>query len=231
MGRLTIVFLISLLCSMLGTAKSTMPILEPAAVTDMQQTIFPSGGLLEIKDSLGDVEIVGWDSPEIEVVVTKSTHKRYSPEEMEKVAAELDRIVIATEQVANDHFLIRTEFPSRNHSRLARVKGNVHLAYRIHVPRQTRLVVHQESGGLKIHDVTASMQLSNRTGDIEVNLPDNERYAIDARVRVGGVTSDWCSESEPSDDGVEPHQLLLRVGVGDITVRKFPVVTDTLVDD
>ena len=79
---------------------------------------------------------------------------------------------------------------------------------------------------------TANMLLSNRFGGIEVSLPENERYAIDAKARIGAVNSEWCPSmlDQFADDGAAPHQLQLRVGVGEIIVHKTPVSVETLVD-
>ncbi len=228
MGRFATVFLLTIAAAATLLARSNAGV-EPAAVIDMQQTIFPAGGLLELTDSLGEVEIVGWDQPQIEVMVTKSTDKRYAPEQMDKATEDLDRILVSTQHLTDHHVVIRTEFPGRGILRMLGGKSKVHLVYRIHVPRQTRLLVKQQMGELKIHDVTASMILSNRVGDIEVTLPATEKYSIDAKVRVGDVNSEWCPNEELTNDGIAPHHVQLRVDVGDITVRKSAVESDSLV--
>jgi hypothetical protein len=225
---LATVFLLTLTLATTSLARMN-PVLEPAAVIDMQQTIFPSGGLLEIKDSLGAVEIAGWDRPQIEVMVTKSTDRKYAPEEIEKANEDLDRIVVTTRHLTDQHVVIRTEFPGHSVLRLLGGRSKVHLTYVIHVPRQTRLMVKQQMGELKIHEVSASMILSNRIGDIEVTLPATEKYSIDAKARVGGVNSELCEEHVSKDDGIAPHRLQLRVDVGDITVRQASVASDSLV--
>jgi hypothetical protein len=234
MVRIASVCLLTMVAaSILSARTSVVGNLEPAEVVDMQQTIFNSGGLLEITDSFGDVEIVGWDQPEIEVVVTKSTQKRYGPGELDRAIEALEQIRVTTEQQSSDHVLIRTAFPSRSAMRPLHGKSNVRLVYTIHVPRQTRLLVKHDTGELKVHDVTASMLLTNRLGDIVLSLPENERYAIDAKARVGGVNSEWCPTMNDrfNEDGAAPHQLQLRVGVGEIIVHKTPVSVETLVDD
>lgn len=229
MERLRTVCLLTTITVGLLSAR-TNPLMEPAEVVDTQQAILPSGGLLELKDSVGDVEIVGWDQPEMEVVVTKTSQRRYAPEEMDRAVAALDLVVISTEQLANDHVVIRTGFPSRAAMRPLHGKSNVHLSYRINVPRQTRLVVTQETGELKVHNVTASMMLRNRIGDIQLDLPDDQDYAVDAKARIGEVSSEWCCQLESAGGSVAPHRLQLRVGIGDITVRKSRTPVEVLVD-
>jgi hypothetical protein len=208
----------------------TNPVMEPAEVIDTQQAIFNSGGLLEMKDSFGEVEIIGWDQPQIEVVVTKTTQKRYPLDEIDRGIAELDRVAVTTETVSDDHIVIRTGVASRGGVlRPVKGKSNVHLVYQVHVPRMTRLIVAHDAGEVKVHDVTANMVVMNRAGDIEISLPENERYAIDAKARIGGINSEWCTEShgvnDVADDGAEAHHVHLRVGVGDITLRKSHLET------
>ncbi len=234
MVRIATVCLLTIVASGILSAR-TSPFIgspEQAEVVDMQQTIFNSGGLLEITDSFGDVEIVGWDQPEIEVVVTKSSQKRYAAADLDRATAALDLIRVTAEQQSTGHLLIRTAFPSRAALRPVNGKSNVRLTYTIHVPRQTRLLVKHDMGELKVHDVTANMLLSNRMGDIVLSLPENERYDIDARAKNGGVNSEWCPDHTDrlTGDGVTPHQLQLRVGVGEIIVHKTPVSVETLVD-
>jgi hypothetical protein len=231
MGHIATVSLLTMFGVSLLSARPPHGNLEPAEVVDTQQQIFNSGGLLEITDSYGDMDIVGWDQPEIEIVVTKSTNRRYSPAELDRAIAALDRIVITAEERTVDHLLIRTAFPSRTAMRPVHGKSHVHLSYTIRVPRQTRLLVKHDMGELRVHDVTASMLLSNRVGDIIVSLPENERYTIDAKAKIGGVNSEWPPPEELADDGAAPHQLQLRVGVGAITVKKSPAPVETPVDD
>jgi hypothetical protein len=227
MGRIMGVFLLAVATGSGILARHTPILMEPAEAIDMQQSLFASGGTLELKDSMGDVEIVGWDQPQVEVTVRKSTDRRYAPEDMEKALVQLERIVVRTDQVADDHLVIRTEFPSWNlFSRLLGAKPNVHLSYTIRVPKQTRLIIRHNVGEVRVHDVAANMDVTARVGDIDVNLPDGERYTIDAKARIGGVSSDWCSAAHRySADGellpeVIAHRVTLRVGIGDITVRK-----------
>jgi hypothetical protein len=64
---------------------------------------------------------------------------------------------------------------------LPQTKRGVITEYMIHVPRTSRLTVHQDNGSVWVSDVT---------GDMIVVLPDPGPYAIDARTRLCSVTSD-----------------------------------------
>jgi UDP-N-acetyl-D-mannosaminuronate dehydrogenase len=83
-------------------------------VVDMQQTLINSGGTLEVKESHGNVNIIGWEQPQIEVTVTKSTSRRFTREDIDQAIAELDRIVVTTDHVSDNHVVIRTQLPSPN---------------------------------------------------------------------------------------------------------------------
>lgn len=191
-----------------------------AEVIDTEQTIFSSGGTIEIAGSFGALEIVGWERPEIELVVTKTARHKYTPEDLDRAVDALDRITVNAETRGGNRLVIRTVFPSRSVLRPIKGKSNVHLTYTIRVPRQTSLIVNHEGGEVNVQDVAGSMQLSNRLGQIEVSLPEDERYSIDAKAKIGAVNSDWFPSISACDDGsLAPHQLHLRVGIGEITVR------------
>ncbi len=227
MRRFTTAILLAFLSATLAFARHSPILMEPAETIDMQQALFSSGGILEMKDSMGDVEVTGWEQPQIEVTVTKSTSRRYAPEEMEKGLAQLERIVVTTDQVTDNHIVIRTECPPSNlFARALSSRPDIHLSYRIKVPRQTRLIIRHDVGEVRVHDMAANMEVSTRVGDIDVKLPDDQRYTVDAKARVGDVDSDWCPAAQRYSmdgdmmDGTLAHHVTLRVGVGDIVVRK-----------
>lgn len=209
MARFSGLLCAAFLCGATLFARNSI-ILEPAELVDTQQTIFHSGGTLELKDSLGEVNIVGWDQPQMELTVTKSTHRRYAPEDMEKALTELDKIVVSMETAGN-HVVVRTEFPAHT-----RVKAN--LQYTIHVPRQTRIIVRHQAGEVKVHDVAANMEVLAHSGGIQLELPELEQFVIDAQTRQGEVVSDW---SLPAAAGLaSPYRVTLRMDSGDISIHR-----------
>jgi hypothetical protein len=181
--------------------------IEPAEAIDTEQTIFASGGIVELKESTGQVQIEGWDQSEVQVVVRKFG--------VERAAGELDRIVVTSERLSSNHMVITTRQPLRHRS-------DVRLIYQIKVPRQTRLVIEHDRGDVQVRNVTANMRVSNRIGRIDLSLPQNELYAIDAKTHTGQVASEWDNQDGCPGDMLEPVKLMLRVGTGNITLRRGP---------
>lgn len=218
MGRLLSVLCLTLTVACTGWARHS-PILETAELVDTQQTIFSSGGTLELQGSYGDVKIIGWDQPQIEVRVTKSTQRRYAPLDKERALDELDKIVVSAEPVKANHLVVKTEFPANGvFGPPSRAKTKVNLQYVIRVPRTTRIIVRHDAGEVRVHDVTANMDVAARSGRIRLDLPEDQDFVIDAQAREGDITSEWCSNKRNS--WRTAHRVTLRLGVGDICITK-----------
>ena len=143
-----------------GIVARHLPVLEPAAVVDMQQTLIDSGGILEIQQSAGNVNIIGWEQPQIELTVTKSTSRRFAREDIDQAIAELDRIVVTTDHVGDNHVVIRTKLPSRSaYICTPRGRSKVKLQYTIKVPKQTKVIVRQETGQVSVKNITANVEV------------------------------------------------------------------------
>ena len=73
--------------------------------------------------------------------------------------------------------------------------------YTVHVPRDSRLVVHQDNGYVWVSDVTGDIEVDSHTGDMIVMLPDPGPYSIDARTRLGSVSSDFTGQGAQAIPG------------------------------
>jgi hypothetical protein len=101
----------------------------------------------------------------------------------------------------------------------------------VHVPRDSKLLIHHDNGYVWVGDVTGEIEIHSHTGDMIVMLGDPARYAIDAITRFGSVTSDFAGRHptkflvgthfihSPEDPG---PKVLLRMGRGSITIKKRP---------
>ena len=202
---------------------------EKATLSSTQTLSFEPAGVIQLEQSFGDVEIEGWDRPEVEITTIRSTQKTYTEEERAEAEKDLDQIAITAIKQGEDHLKITTEFPSRNAKRPLRGKTNADLKYVIKAPAHAKLVVHHDIGQVKVVNFTSDIEVTNRIGEIGLRLPDPAAYAVDARVRIGDVSSDvGCSEGQNligqqlrSDSAGTHPQLYLRVGIGDITIRKI----------
>jgi hypothetical protein len=215
---------------------------ERARTVDTEQMIFSSGGTIELRDSFGAVEIEGWDQPEIEFTVVKASKRGYTAGEMDRAVQELDRLVISTERLGENHLLITTDFGPRSAlNRQLRGRNNLDIRYKIKAPRQCRLLIKHDGGPVNVQNVAGHMDITARVGDIAVTVPEDERIVVDAKSRSGEVTSDWGeilhsemhSPKRLDDPDLNAYRLYLRVGIGDISVKKIKrprQLTEEIVD-
>jgi hypothetical protein len=204
--------------------------IEQVQVTHTEHMDFPSGGVLHLKKSTGDLTVEGCDRPDIEITTIKST-KSYHPRDRAAAAKELDRIRLVPER-HGDELTITTEFPK--HEMLLRPFLGVsafEMQYRIKVPRNARLIIDHDSGNVSIDDVTGDVHAKSGFGQIILHLPQDGNYAFDAKCDFGAVDSDFpgpeherlvgghgfISEAPPAG----AQKMYARMGVGDITILKI----------
>jgi Toastrack DUF4097 len=213
MRRTTSVITITLIASLAAWASISQR--QRAEIVDNEQMLFSPGGTIEIYDSSGNVTVDGWDRPEVDLVITKASSRTYSQEELPAALDKLEHIVIKTRRVANNRLVITTSMSAVSRC----TRAGTELTYHIHAPRETRLVIKHNVGDINVHNIAAGMDITARIGDIALRLPEKENFLVDAKARVGSVCSEWPGAllSKPAPT---PVQLRLRVGIGEITVRK-----------
>jgi len=220
--------LLALLCSCLlladGAAKPKVQ------ATNTERMDFPTGGLLRLKNSAGEVQIQGWDSPQIEITTIKSTQDFYAPDEQSKGAALLDQVKVVTER-QNQEIVVTTTFPRYKWRSL---NPGIHLAvdllYLIKVPSNARLDIAHGEGDVHVAEVTGDIHATVRAGTITLSLAPEAHYDIDARSRVGSVFSDfpgnertrlWFFNHQFAEHpSGAAEKLYLRIGFGDIVLLK-----------
>jgi hypothetical protein len=197
---------------------------KPAAeITATKRVAFAAGGSIRVEDSYGDLTIEGWDQPEVEVIAIKSMPYDYKRKHPEEAARHLDAVRIDAELKSDRELVISTTRPNRD---------SVNVEYRIHIPRNSNLVIHQGKGSVFVNDVSGSIEATCRRGDIMLALRDSEKYSIDAKTKFGVVTSDlegdpflrryrlgerYLTPSEPT-----AHRIHLQVGFGGIAIKALP---------
>ena len=67
--------------------------------------------------------------------------------------------------------------------------------YQIHVPRDSKLVIHSVSNYILVSHVSGEIEATCSRGDIVVMLPDAGPYSIDAKSKFGNVLSDFEGRS------------------------------------
>jgi hypothetical protein len=202
------------------------------------------GGTIRVDNSYGYLTVEGWDEPEVEVTVTKSTDRFYDPKQRDEVAPRFERIRVIAERQSDKESAISTTLPARHglpYSILPsrqivftmpkKTALGVTLDYTLHVPRDSRLIVHHDHGYVWVSDVTGDIEVNSHTGDMVVVLPDPGPYAIDARTRLGSVSSDLAGEGHKQflvgtqfvrACEAPSRKIYLRMGRGNITIKNGP---------
>jgi len=144
---------------------------------------FASGGTVKIVGSHGDLNIEGWDRPEVELTVTRSAH---DPKK------KLDEIGVKAARTSPSEISITTSFPRRTLRRLNRGKSGLLLEYRIRVPRESHLMIQQDLGMVMVIGVTGKVEARNCIGDIVVLAPPAKEPS-DLHVKLGSVSVEETS--------------------------------------
>jgi hypothetical protein len=216
-----------------GEAQAQTVAKQRAEVTTTERLEFGSRGTIQILDSFGEVSVEGWDKPEVELTVIKKTQKQYEPKKLAKGLKELERVKVEMAQVSESSLLvIKTTFPSRTPTRLMKGKTNTNLEYAIRVPRHSSLMIKHDIGEVGVTNVDGDIEATNRIGEIHVRAPGENQYAVDARVKIGDVSSEFGNANysrqkllgAKMESNLPPNtrRLYLRVGIGDIQVSKMP---------
>ena len=217
----------------------SLPLLAKAPLHGVQVTTtdhaeLAPGGTVRISAAYGQLDVEGWDRPEVEVTVTRSVWRRDTPQGRKQATELLNHVVVKTERKAAGEVAITTVLPSRNLiTRPLRSRTDVSLQYTIKAPRDAHLVIHHDSGDIRLEGVTGAIEATLHAGDIELRLPEANAYAIDAKCRIGGVYSDFTGDHRVKyavgeQFGHEaassaPHAFL-RVDAGGIQILKIPAI-------
>ena len=212
--------------------------------TSTERVPFLPGGTIGVNGSYGYLTVEGWDEAEVEITVTKSTNRFYQPERKEKAEQGFEQVRVVTERRSDKELAISTMLPARHGfpasilpSRRLIVtmpktsQRGVTLEYTVHLPRDSRVVIHQDNGYVWVSDVRGDIEVDSHTGDMIVMLPDPGPYSIDARTGMGSVSSDLMGQGHKRflvgshfvHAGQAPsRRIFLSMGRGSITVKSGP---------
>jgi hypothetical protein len=193
---------------------------------------FPSGGLLTLKNSNGELSVEGWDRPDVEITTIKSTKAVYAAQDRERVSRELDKVQVSVEH-QGEGLVIATDF--RRRRGLPPVSlwpaGDLDLEYHIKAPRNAKLAVDHGAGEVYVENLASDIHVTVKNGGITLLLAQEGGYNIDAKSHLGGVTSDfpgserrrmWLLGHQFEQRTTAAPTLFLRAGLGDITILKLP---------
>jgi len=187
-------------------------------------------GAIRLENSFGEVDIDGWDRPEVEVIVVRSTERLYDAKTRTEGQRRLDSVQITSRQDGND-VVISTAYPVRSgftHP-LSR-RSDVEIRYRIKAPRDSKLIIDHHNGGVNVFDISGDIRATVINGQITLTLASGGHYAIDAQCKIGAIYSDFEGRDQPrrflgegfDRTGTAPAtNLYLRVRLGDIILQKL----------
>ncbi len=203
---------------------------QKVQISKTERIPFQAGGVLRMKNSIGELTVEGWDRTDVELTTVKSTKVDYPSQEHEKAVQELDRIHI-TAQRNGEELVITSDFPGgRILPRFLGGPNGFDLDYRIKVPANTRLVADHDVGEVHVDNLTNDIQIALHEGEITLHLPQEGQYTTNAKSKFGSVFSDYpglekrrfwlvghrIEHQQPQT----AHRLNLRVGYGDIIILK-----------
>jgi hypothetical protein len=230
---------------------------KPDEIVRTERVDFAPGGVIRLVNSFGTLKVEGWDRPEVEITVIKSTGRYYEPKQQEQAARKLERIQVTAEKRSGGELTITTTLPRKLFAHLLAGKGGVMektgatldkltgtarhplggkgggllVEYQIHVPRDSKLVVRHGTGQVLIGNVNGDVEATSRGGDILLMLPDAGAYSIDAKSKLGAVSSDFDGATHrrhivgsgfASANPPASRRIYLRTGIGGITIEAVP---------
>jgi hypothetical protein len=206
---------------------------QKVQVSKTEHMDFPAGGVLRLNNSVGELTVEGWDRPEVEITTVKSTREDYPSQEREKAVKELDRVHVETHRDGGE-LVITTDYPGgRFLSCLFGGTAGFDLEYRIKVPASTRFIADHGVGEVHVDNLRGDIQVAVHQGEITLDLPEQDRYAVDAKSNCGSVVSDFPGKEKSrfwffghrveNEDSSAPHKLNLKIGYGDIIVLKTQI--------
>lgn len=216
---------------------------EAVPVTKTERMEFPSGGTLRLTNSVGVLNVEAWDQPGVEITTIKSPKGDYAPRNREKVIHQLENVQVSTARRESE-LVVTTTFGARDFPPpypfdrkfsfypLTRDVG-FDLEYDIKVPLNARIIAHHYLGEVNIEGSVGDIEVKLMQGAITLHLPEQERYAIHAKVRFGHVDNDFAGQEKhrlwllghwvENEDSAATHKLNLKVSNGNIVILKTRV--------
>ncbi len=203
---------------------------ETLGSTHTERFKVAAAGTIRLENSFGEVDIDGWDRPEVEVTVVRSTERLYDAKTRPERQRRLDSVQITSRHDGND-VVISTAYPPQNgftHP-LSR-RSDIAIGYRIKAPRASKVIVDHNRGGVNVSDIGGDIHATVINGQVTLTLAPGGQYAIDAQSAIGNIYSDFEGQAQRRQivgegfgrPGTAPvTYLYLRVRIGDIIIQKL----------
>jgi hypothetical protein len=202
---------------------------ERLSTTHTERFNVPTAGAIRLKNSFGEVDIDGWDRPEVEVTVVRSSEHLYDAKDRAEAQRSLESAQIRAKQDGNDIVLSTAYLPGNGPHRLSQ-RSEVGISYRIKAPRASKLIIDHNSGGVNVSDISGDIHATVINGQITLALAAGRQYAIDSRCKIGDVYSDFEGHYQRKhllgkefgrQSTASATNLYLRVRFGDIMILKL----------
>lgn len=202
----------------------------PVQATSTEHLDFAPGGLIRVNGSYDDLYVEGWDQPQVEMSVTKFMPFEYKPGYPERATEHLAAVGVVAERRSPPELEISVNLPHRGGPPLFphTTKGSVRLECHLRVPRNSRLVIRHGVGMVSVKGVSGDIDARCHRGDILLWLPEGGAYSIDAKNKLGKVSSDYAGASLSEflvgqkfvrANPAPTQRLYLRMGFGGITIK------------
>lgn len=216
---------VALAASLVSALLAAKEPLQPVEVKTVRAVAYSKGMAVRIAETAGQLNIEAWDQPRVEA--TLSTVEWAGAHEQVRVKKRLQRIGLVVEKESGD-VTVEMQAPSRHFwARLLRGKTNATVTCTVMIPRDAQLIVRHQDGAVVVYGAGGDIDASTRFGDIVLQLATPGKYSMDARVRIGGVYTDYDGKyRQPllvgqkfiTDGGAGAHKVTARVGVGGISI-------------
>lgn len=202
---------------------------ERLSTTHMERFNVAAAGAIRLENSFGEVDIDGWDRPEVEVTVVRSIEHLYDAKNRAEAQRRLEGAQIRTKQDGND-IVISTAYLPGNGTHLLSRRSEIGISYRIKAARASKLIIDHNSGGVNVSDISGDIHATVINGQITLALAAGGQYAINSQCKIGDVYSDFEGHYQRKhllgkDFGrqgtVSATNLYLRVRFGDIIILKL----------
>jgi hypothetical protein len=202
---------------------------ERLSTTHTERFNVAAAGAIRLENSFGEVDIDGWDRPEIEVTVVRSISHLHDTKDRAEAQRSLEGAQIRAKQDGND-IIISTVYLPGNGTHLLGRRREIGISYRIKAPRASKLIVDHNSGGVNISNISGDIHATVINGQITLALAADGQYAIDSQCRIGDVYSELeghyrrkhlLGREFGRQSPVSATNLYLRVRFGDIMILKL----------
>jgi hypothetical protein len=203
---------------------------QPVATTYTERFNVPAAGTIRIENSFGEVDVEGWDRPEVETTLLRSSEDLYDAKESAQGQRRLDRVQITAKQDGNDVVISTAYSPRKSFLHPLSRRSDIEIGYRIKAPHASKLIIDHNSGGVNIVDISGDIHATVTNGQITLTLAADGQYAMDAQTKFGNVYSDFeghgqrehvLGEEFGHQSRAPATNLFLRVRFGDIVILKL----------